>query len=777
MLDNLDRQQRRVVLTTEGPLLVFAGAGSGKTRSIICRAAYLIKELGVPPWKLLIVTFTNKAAKELKERLSEYIDIDVNTLWVGTFHSICSSILRYEAKVNKLRFTSNFTIFDADDTKSLIKKICKEFGITGQYYSSGAVAGIISKTKNSLITVAEFFKFHSENPYTVTIRNIYEEYQNRLQENNGLDFDDLLMETALLLKNNEAVLQKYRNRFSYIMVDEYQDTNYAQFQIIQLLGSEHGNICAVGDDDQAIYSWRGASIENIINFAKDFDNAEVIRLEQNYRSTQPILDLANKLIACNCKRHPKKLWTEKREGEKPLLQVYESDSEEAKTVLQDVNEILNSGDGEGNQISSGTIAILYRTNAQSRIFETVCLELGISYKIHGSVNFFQRKEIKDVIAYLRLIINPNDSESLLRIINFPPRGIGAVTIGKVVQYAAEKNITLLQGMSESEQIETLSKRQQDNLLSLVKIIRKRQENQLYQDVPTLIEGLYDAIAIIDYYAGSSDHKDYTRLENVKEFLVAARDFSDNFGKPGGFTPAHKQTEPVNENNEDNHRQGRATLTDFLQNIALFTTTESEYDNVPDEEKNTAIVNLMTLHNAKGLEFDTVFITGLEEKLLPHQLSLETDAEIEEERRLLYVGMTRAKAKLFLSYANSRRTYYGYEQTRPSRFLKEIFPELFESKKSLLSETGQSMFRQRNYTHFKAGKETKRSRKEKKSGTIWVSENDKSYRIGQKISHREFGKGTIMSIEGKGKDAKLSILFLDGKLKKIIGTYIEILTDN
>ncbi|MBW6515826.1 MAG: UvrD-helicase domain-containing protein [Candidatus Cloacimonetes bacterium] len=735
LLEHLDPQQQKVVLNTEGPLLVFAGAGSGKTRSIIYRAAYLIQEMGTEPWKILIVTFTNKAARELKERLAQQLFIDVRSLWVGTFHSICATILRFEAKEHQLPFTSNFTIFDADDQKGLLKKIYKELDIDASSMPIGTVASIISRTKSSLINTENFFDYHPPNVYTESVYKIFIRYQQKLRDNNALDFDDLLMETAILLANNEIVLHKYRRKFSHIMIDEYQDTNFAQFRIIQLLGGEHGNICAVGDDDQAIYSWRGASIQNIINFAQDFNNATIIRLEQNYRSSQPILDIANKLISCNSTRHPKQLWSDRKKGERPVLHTYETDTDEAKAILQDINHLFESQD------FFETVAILYRTNAQSRIFETVCLELGIPYKVHGSLNFFQRKEIKDIIAYLRVIINPEDTESLLRIINFPPRTIGGITIGKLAEYSAERGITLYQGLIEAEKITTLSNRQQNSLSSLVSLLLRWQNMISTTEVTELLEDIYQSLQIIEYYSVSKDFKDVTRIENIKEFLVATMDFAENYRK---------------ENDQP------ATLVDFLQNISLFTTLESEYENLPEDGEEKQQVNLMTLHNAKGLEFDYVFISGLEEKLLPHQLSLHSNEEIEEERRLLYVGITRAKSHLFLSYARYRRTYYGYEITMPSRFIKEIFPE---QKKQIPID-------QRNYNKSVRVNDFT----EKKVKIPWIKEDEKLFRIGQRVRHKDFGDGTVLSVEGKGKDAKLSILFRDGKLKKIIGSYVQILTE-
>ena len=735
LLAGLDLQQQKVVLSTEGPVLVFAGAGSGKTRSIIHRTAYLLSALGVPPWKVLIVTFTNKAAKELRTRLSQHFAINLHSFWVGTFHSICARILRNEASEYRLPFSSNFTIIDQDDQKSIIKKIYKDLNIDRDSFPLSSIRNIISQSKNSLITPDNFFEFHPRSIYTVPVEKIYSEYHKRLRSNNCLDFDDLLMETAILLRDNERVKKKYNDIFDYIMIDEYQDTNYAQFKLVYLLTGKHNNICAVGDDDQAIYSWRGASIKNILNFSKDFADATVIRLEQNYRSTQPILDLANRLISCNSNRHPKKLWTERKEGAKPLLQVYENEMDEAAYTIKSIVALFPKMAVDESSV------VLYRTNAQSRAFESKCLEMGVPYKIHGAIAFFQRKEIKDIVAYLRIITNPGDSESLLRIINFPPRGIGTTTINKIIDHACLNHTCLMEALTDSENILTANKSTRIKISLLAKLISDLTDIAHKQPLLDLLDYLYKELDIIKFYEKSTDIKDITRSENIKEFRAAAEEFSDSF---------YRET---NQN---------AKLEDFLNNISLYTNVDTE--NSGDDETNTHHrVNLMTLHNAKGLEFDYVYIAGIEEMLLPHKLSVNSPDEIEEERRLLYVGITRAKQRIFLSYTRYRRGIYGYENSLPSRFIRELFPQNSHLERPV------PLKQEKHYSSSNSGGHDSPTRATRDKA-------DNVFRIGQRIEHKDFGIGTILNIDGTGLNAKLTICFESGNLKKIVASYIHILTD-
>ncbi len=725
--NELDSKQFEVVTTTDGPLLVFAGAGSGKTRTIIYRTAFLIQNMGIKPWRILIVTFTNKAANELKERLNKHFGIDPQQCWVGTFHSVCARILRTEASNNLLPpFTGSFSIFDTDDQKSVFRKIYKEYNICAKTFPISKVLGIISRTKNNLISPENFFEYNQQNIYTKTVQKIFTVYRQKMEEYNAIDFDDLLVFTAEILNDNLEVRNKYCNKFDYLMIDEYQDTNYAQFKIVQLLTASHNNICVVGDDDQAIYSWRGASIKNILDFHNDFHNAKTIKLEQNYRSTQAILDIANKLIENNTTRHSKTLWTQKNTNENPIIQIYERDIDEANYVVRQITDLWKTISPDES------IAILYRTNAQSRLFEIACIEQKIPYKVHGAVNFFSRKEIKDIIAYLRILVNPNDTESLLRVINFPPRGIGNTTVNKLISLSMQKGITLLEALSVGHSI--LPKKSAKSVSYFTTLYQDMLAKSQKESLHDLIKYLYDEIDLIPFYRNSSDQKDTSRLENIEQFLVAAEEFAENYYKDTGEV---------------------GTLVEFLQNISLYTNMDSDSED-PETPRNK--INLMTIHYAKGLEFDNVFIVGLEEKLLPHLLSVDLIEDIEEERRLLYVAITRAIERVFFSYARYRRTYTGgYEDTIPSRFIYELFPEFKTSQRSFLTNPKANFL--------PAKKNTTNKEKEQKA----------TYHIGQKVTHKDFGVGIILNVDGKGDKTKLTVNFSGIGLKKIIASFVQILT--
>lgn len=722
MLEQLDPKQKEVVTTTEGPVLVCAGAGSGKTRSIIYRTAFLASDLGVPPWKILIVTFTNKAARELRERLQDYFHIDFKSFWVGTFHSICAKILRIEAARADLGFDSSYTIFDVDDSLSLLRKVYKEMGIPKSSFPHKTVYHVISRAKNSLLTPANFFEVYQESKNNRVIHNIYTQYQKRLRDNNALDFDDLLMMTAYLLAERPEIKAKYNDKFDYIMIDEYQDTNYAQFRIVKELSGEKRNICVVGDDDQAIYSWRGATIKNILNFSSDFINTKTIRLEQNYRSSQPILDRANKLIAKNSSRHEKTLWTSRIEGEEPQLLAYDTDEQEAASVVEIAEKFMNSTGKE-------TTVILYRTNAQSRLFERTCMDRNIPYKIHGAVNFFQRKEIKDMVAYLRVLINPADSESLLRILNFPPRGIGKTTVQKLLGHAYGTGVSLFEIMHNAPNLPDIGSGIKNRIISFTSIIADLAEKARYLEVTDLIEEVDSITGITEHYKNCTDYKDIVRMENIAEFFAAAKEYADNYFGETGEKPL---------------------LQGFLQNISLWTSLDSDF---ADERKQQEMLNFMTLHNAKGLEYDNVFIVGMEEKLLPHQLCIESKQSLEEERRLVYVGMTRAKKRLFLSYSRFRRSFMGYEVQKASRFLNDIFPEKTAKPSNLQKKPA------------KPGSRT---------GKL-SAELHQKYSIGQRVKHEKFGEGTILNVDGSETKIKLTVNFDKGKLKKVIASYVQCLT--
>jgi DNA helicase-2/ATP-dependent DNA helicase PcrA len=720
-LSDLNNAQQEVVTTTEGPLLVLAGAGSGKTRSIIHRTAYLINEKRVNPWNILVVTFTNKAARELRERLYFSFQISARSLWVGTFHSVCTRILRQE--VQFLPINSNFSIYDSADQKALLNRCYKKLNIDKKYFPLNKVKSIISEQKNSLILPQHFWEFNEENLFTENAYKLYQEYQKSLLENNALDFDDLLLYTALLLHDNKSVCQKYQNLFRYIMIDEYQDTNYAQFKIINQIAVAHQNLCVVGDDDQAIYTWRGADIKNILEFEKDYTEVKTIKLEQNYRSPQPILNLANSLICHNLQRHEKELWTDIKSSDLPLRFKLINGSEEAKFVAE---KIIEKKD-ENTRFED--FVVLYRTNAQSRAFEKAFNLKNIPYQIVGGINFYQRKEVKDVLAYLRFIINPADLESFSRIINFPSRKIGNVTLQKIYHHATQSEQTIWQSLLHKNN-PYLNNSTQSKVNKFTDLIKYFIAQSSQKPVAELISELIKKLDLIGIYTSSEDPQDIARSENVKEFLSAAEEFSDLQEAESGQKPL---------------------LTEYLQNISLQTDLD-----ILDEQADS--VKLMTMHNAKGLEFEHVFVVGLEEELLPHIRSMQDERKLEEERRLLYVAITRAKSSVMLTYAESRRVFGQIRYFLPSRYLSELDEKYIQY--------GNSNF----YDQFQPRKDFKA----KAPRLDIITESQKHYKVGQEVLHPKFGIGKILCVNGKDKNAKLTISFASGELKKILGNFVKVI---
>jgi len=716
-LDDLNPQQRKVATTTEGPILVLAGAGSGKTRSIIYRTAYLINHVNIPPTNILAVTFTNKAAKELKTRLQRSFNISTYSLWVGTFHSVCTRILRDEEEY--LPFTKDFSIFDDVDQKSIIKKIYKKLDVDPKEFPLRKVTALISNQKNSLILPKDFFEFNETNYFTEQTYKIYNEYQKLLLENNALDFDDLLMYTALLLHDNKEIRKKYANKFKYVMIDEYQDTNYAQFKIINLIAKEHQNLCVVGDDDQAIYSWRGANISNILNFEKDYKNVLTVKLEQNYRSPKTILDAANCLIKNNSERHPKELWTDISSEKKPKLLKLDNEKQEAEFVSEMIAQLSSNG------TSLNECLILYRTNAQSRVFENSFYQRKLKYQIVGGVNFYLRKEIKDIVAYLKILINPYDSTSFLRILNFPPRKIGKISTERIERFAYDNDLTLCEAVQN--EISTLNGKAAQTTIEFGKQLKQWKKLSEEISITPLVKQIIDDLNVIELYEKSEDPKDIARAENLKEFVTATQEFSDNFEYDYKKLPM---------------------LTDFLQSISL----QTDMDKLDEAVES---VKLMTMHNAKGLEFEHVFIVGLEDGLLPHSRSIDDLRKLEEERRLLYVAITRAKKTVHLTYTRMRPIFGSMSMSVPSRFLLEIDQDLIETENN-------------RYYDLIAPRPIRRKKPKKPV----VTENQKYFKIGQKVNHKKFGNGVVLNVDGSGKEAKLSISFSSGHLKKIIGTYVS-----
>ncbi len=712
----LNDRQLEVVSDTEHPILVLAGAGSGKTRSIIYRAAYLIKEKQVPPWKLLMVTFTNKAARELQDRLEKLLGIPMRTLWVGTFHSLCSRILRFESM--HLPFNSNYSIYDEDAQKSLLKKLYKEHGFDAEKLKINRVLSKIGSYKNRLLLPEDLLANYPEDDKELgSILNIYRLYQQQLLLNQALDFDDILLYTARLLQSNEAVREKYRSQFQYIMIDEYQDTNAAQFEIIHQLASGHQRVCVVGDDDQAIYSFRGASLRNILEFERDYTEVRSIRLEQNYRSTGNILALANAVIKHNRRRHLKELWSELPPGDKPRLRTYNNEIDEANRVVEEVKALHKKG------LPYQQIAVLYRTNAQSRVFESSLMQARIPYSIVGGQHFYQRKEIKDLLGYLATLCNSSDNESLLRIVNEPPRGIGQTSVNRLISYAAKTRISIFSALQNAEAIEELGSGAKKRIGEFTQQLNAWKTMAQHSPALEVVKTIIEELGLISQYRKSSDPREIARAENLIEFVSSVSEFSEKFLR-------------------DNDRQ--PMVEDFLPFVAL----QTDMDMVKEEADS---LRLMTLHNAKGLEFEAVFIVGLEEELLPHRMSMDSREEIEEERRLFYVGITRAKRILQLSNASSRRLYDTFYFTKPSQFIGELDASLFDQPEG---DPG-------------IAKAPQRARKPQKV----IKESQKHYRIGQKVFHDEYGLGVILSVDGEGEDATLTISFA-GKLAKIMGSYVK-----
>jgi len=633
---------------------------------------------------------------------------------------VCARILRYEHA--SLPFSSNFTIYDDDAQKSLLKKIYKEHGYDPQKYPINRVLGRISRYKNRLILPEDLksdpaTQTHGD-PFTSGVMQIYRLYQQGLLFNQAVDFDDILLYTARLLQNNEVIRAKYANQFKHVMIDEYQDTNHAQFEIIRQIAGAHHRICVVGDDDQAIYSFRGATIRNILEFEKDYPDVHAVRLEQNYRSTMSILNLANALIKKNRRRHSKDLWSERGEGRKPRLMICNDENDEAEQTAMAVQELQRQG------LSLGQIAVLYRTNAQSRVFENAFMQHRIPHILVGSLHFYQRKEIRDLLAYLNVISNPSDSESLLRIVNEPPRGIGQTTVNRVITYANSIRIGIWQAVHNVDAISDLGPAPKKKLQAFCQMLDSWKEAAAFKSAADMTRLVMDDLQLVDQYRKGNDPKEIARAENLMEFVNSATEFSERYFKEHDRLPL---------------------LADFLPFVAL----QTDLDRVRDGEE---ALRLMTLHNAKGLEFGHVFIVGLEQELLPHRMSMQSREEIEEERRLFYVGVTRAKDSLSLSLAKQRRIYGIFDISKPSMFLADLDPSLLEGGSDETSYAPRPQIRIKTKAQF--------------------TDKDKHYRIGQDVWHDQYGHGRVLGVSGLGPDAILTVTFDKGQLLKVVGTYLR-----
>ena len=699
LLSSLNDVQREAVQHTEGPLLILSGAGSGKTRVITHRIAYLLEHHDVSPYHILAVTFTNKAAKEMKDRLDMLVKGSMSQdLWVSTFHSTCARILRRdieklgrEAETESVlrskdrAYTRDFTIFDTGEQATLVKDVLRQLNYSDKQYNPRAILSHISRAKNESIS-PETYQNIADGYFERVVAEVYALYQDALRMNNSLDFDDLLLFTVELLNENLEVRQFYQNKFEYILVDEYQDTNRCQYELVNLLASEKQNICVVGDDDQSIYAFRGADIRNILDFEQDYPNTRVLRLEQNYRSTQNILDAAWGVVHNNRDRKAKKLWTENDLGE--LVTCYEAmdENDEAGYVGTQIE------DWHGEGVDYKDFAVFYRTNAQSRIFEEAFRAANIPYQIVGGVGFYDRMEIKDLLAYLRVVCNPNDSMSVRRIINVPSRGIGATTLDRLINFAAQEGIPLFQAIQRVDEITTINRGIQAKVKRFTKIFDDFDASILPADA---LDYVLKVTGYLKNLEAQKTIEAQNRVENIEELINAVIEYEQNTSEP--------------------------TLSDYLENVALTADIDAM------ETDTTDMVTLMTLHSAKGLEFPFVFIVGMEEGYLPHQRSLDTQAELEEERRLCYVGITRAMEQLYLSHASSRRTFRETEYRVQSRFVSEIPEHLIKHV-----DRYRSPFRQ--------------------SGSPYeiVSEDTVDYYVGQVVHHPQFGRGKITKINGAGQ---------------------------
>ena len=642
MYENMNDMQMQAICRTEGPVLVLAGAGSGKTRVLTHRAAYLIEEKGVNPYHIMAITFTNKAAGEMRERIDDIVGFGSESIWVSTFHSACVRILRRH--INRIGFDTNFTIYDADDQKQLMKDICKRLEIDTKLYKERFFLNAISHAKDELLSPSEYIKHLDDNFVRQKTAQVYTEYQQMLQKNNALDFDDLIMKTVELFRNDKEVLEYYQDRLRYLMVDEYQDTNTAQFELIRLLASKYENLCVVGDDDQSIYKFRGANIGNILNFEHYFPNAAVIKLEQNYRSTQNILDAANGVIANNYGRKEKALWTQNDAGDKVQFCQFDSGFDEAEFVASDIQKKIRGG-----SFRYQDFAVLYRTNAQSRLFEESFILANIPYKMVGGVNFYARKEIKDLLCYLKTIDNARDDLAVRRIINIPKRGIGAATLAKVQTYANEHDISFYQALRAAEQIPSIG-RAAVKIQPFVTFIQTMRSKAGILSVSELLQEIIDATGYVEELKAEGTDEAHSRIENIEELQGKVLTYEQN--------------------------ESEATLSGFLEEVALVADIDSL-----DDDQNRVI--LMTLHSAKGLEFPQVYLAGMEDGLFPSYMSITSDnalEEIEEERRLAYVGITRAMKNLTVTCARQRMVRGQMQYNRVSRFVNEIPKQVMEQPK-------------------------------------------------------------------------------------------------
>lgn len=741
--DKLNEQQKEGVFTTEGAVLILAGAGSGKTGVLTHRIAHLIDDLGVNSYNILAITFTNKAAKEMKERVDRLVGMGADSAWIMTFHAACVRILR--RYICRIGYDNNFTIYDTDDQKSVIKDILKRKNLDPKQYKDRTILSVISNAKDNLISPDDMYQSSGGNYNTMKTAEIYREYQEQLKKNNAVDFDDIIGLTVKLFNKDKEVLRYYQERFRYIMVDEYQDTNRAQFNLIRLLAGGHSNLCVVGDDDQSIYKFRGADINNILDFEKYFNDAKIIKLEQNYRSTQTILDVANEVIKNNSGRKDKRLWTSVKDGTKVIFNVYENGYEEARGIAEDIaHRHLH------DRKDYSDFAILYRTNAQSRSLEEKLIEKNIPYRIYGGINFYARREIKDILAYLKTIDNARDDLAVKRILNVPKRGIGAASVAKVDDYAYENDITFYVALRQAKEVPGLQRAvsKVEGFVTQIEILKSKSQ---YIGVGKLIEEIIETVGYSDYIdaESESDEQATERRQNIDELISKAVQYEETVDEP--------------------------SLSGFLEEVALV----ADIDNL---DENNDMVSLMTIHSAKGLEFPIVYLAGMEDGLFPSYMSISTgdESDIEEERRLCYVGITRAKETLIMSAARMRTVRGETQMNRTSRFVREI-------PKELLAESAQMLKKNSEYSSI-TGKDhmelpvRKRGQvafnsyqREAISNTVFDKKTDSApdYVVGDRVRHIKFGEGTVADMINGGRDYEVTVDFDTAGRKKMFAGFAKL----
>lgn len=734
--DTLNAEQREAVFHTEGPLLILAGAGSGKTRVLTHRIAYLIEEKGINPWNILAITFTNKAAGEMRERVDDIVGFGSESIWVSTFHSTCVRILRRH--IDRLGYDNNFTIYDSDDQKTLMKDVCKLLQIDTKTYRERTILSAISSAKDEMITPEEY-ELNAYGDFSKKkIAEAYKEYERQLKANNALDFDDLLVKTVQLFQTQPEILEYYQDRFRYIMVDEYQDTNTVQFKLISLLAAKYKNLCVVGDDDQSIYKFRGANIQNILSFEKEFEHTKVIKLEQNYRSTSTILDAANAVIKNNVGRKAKSLWTENGEGEKIQFRQFDTAYDEAEYIVGDIRERVDNG-----KAAYCDHAVLYRTNAQSRLFEEKMITANIPYKIVGGVNFYARKEIKDLLAYLKTIDNGKDDLAVRRIINVPKRGIGLTTVNRITEAAQQRGISFYEALCSADLVPGLGRSisKLESFAAMIEYFRKEAE---HLSITELMEEILTETGYVEELKAEGEEEAEARLQNIDEFL----------NKIAAYEESCEEELP--------------TLSGFLEEVALVADIDSL-----DEESDYVV--LMTLHSAKGLEFPYVYLAGMEDGIFPSYMTITADdpTEIEEERRLCYVGITRAKKELVMTCARRRMIRGETQYNKMSRFLKEVPPQLLSTGK-IVEKEELELPKQNSYVQAKQSFQAKPFMISKPVQQFGVKSGEGlSYGVGDRVRHMKFGEGTVTAITEGGRDYEVSVDFDSAGTKKMFASFAKL----